>query len=131
MTFKFYLPLNNPGNMTGVVGGAIDLNSEVPARLGSLFVHRTGLPEAAATGIYQHRKVFVRNEDSVTVTDVSIWLDAVEHMSQISIGVESGTAPQITGAATIPSGVVFSSPNSYASGVVLGDLTANALTVGS
>lgn len=124
--FKFYLPQNNPANLTGTVGGAI---STVPLSgyLDELLLHVDAPPGDSASVFYQYRKVYITNEFSTESTDTHVWLDAVQHPEQITLALEGSANQSISNAITEPLSVTsWSSPSNYAEGLDLGDLSAGA-----
>jgi hypothetical protein len=126
--FKFYLPQFNPDNLTGQVGG---VTSAVPVSgyLGELFVHVSAPPSGTQVGATQYRKVFLKNEFTAQSTITRIWLDAVEHLGQISVALEDSVGDTSTDPVTEPTNVTgWVSPTNYSEGLEIGTLAANNST---
>ena len=77
--FRFYLPLNSPTGLSGVVGGAISTN-RLENALGALFAD---MPVSASEDLHQYRKIFAQQDRDGTFTNVSIELANVEHDDQV------------------------------------------------
>ena len=126
--FIFYKSEFNPTNLTGQVGGDIT-SVELSGYLGELFVHREAPPYESTGVYYQYRKIFVKNDYDVSLTDVKMWFDAEEHPGQISMAAQTGASYSIANGTIEPTGItVWSSPNNYSEGIDLGDLSAGAHT---
>lgn len=128
MTWAFYHTTNNPTGLSGTVGGAISTTG-VAGNLNELFAYVDSPPSGVDTEAVQYRKIHVKNEGTVTLTGVYVWIDAIEHTGQIYIGVEDSAEQSIsepTGSA--PTSVSFSQPLSYTEGISLGTFAADAHT---
>ena len=124
MSYKFFKPLYNPPDLSGLVGGSIT-SQELSGYIGELFYHRTANPVESTGVLHQYRKVFVKNTYSSDSVDTKVWFDA-QHMSgQMYLATEVSTA----GTGTVYAGATgltsWSIPASYSGGVALGDMAAN------
>ena len=128
MTFKIYKPEYNPRDLTGQVGG--DIGSEIlSGYINELFQHISSPPSGVDTTSYQYRKVFVKNTFTSTATNTRVWVDAVEHVDQISIAQSIALDDSSTSSTGEPAGISgWTSPSNYAEGKSLGTLTSNAYT---
>lgn len=124
--FRFYLPENNPSDLTGVVGGDISPITYT-GYVGELLVDIPSAPSGNLTGEYQYRKLFVKNEYSTSSTNTRLWLDSVEHSGQISVSVAINN-DSILNSRTEPSSVTWSSPYNWVEGINLGTLASNSYT---
>jgi hypothetical protein len=124
--FKFYSPANNPSNFTSPVGGAIDTTKELTGILGELLITRNAAASGSGTVRYQYRKVYLLNNTINKYTTIKTWISEVEVSSQISIGIETSNNQSTTNAETAPTGVTFSSPSDYVSGLSIGNLNTGA-----
>ena len=127
MAYAFYLPENNPTNLTGLVGGDISLASPLSGYLGELFAHVDAPPSGHTSGFMQWRKVYVRNEYTVESTETRIWLESAEHSGQVHFAVETGlgsTSASPTGSPTGISG--WNNPEDYNSAWTLGTIAVNS-----
>lgn len=126
--YNFYHPQSNPRNLTGQVGGAIS-STLFSGYLNELFYH-IAAPPSGLDPTYQYRKLFVKNEFLASSTDTRVWIDAIDHVDQISISFITGSNnATIATPSTEPAGVVeWVSPTTYADGLEIGTLNINAST---
>lgn len=106
----------NPTGLVGTVGGAADTGSLVVGTVRELFSHVYSAPSGVGDPHYQYRKVHVQNLSNESYENVRIWLDAVEHEDQISVGFEKSWNSTVSSPTTEPSEVDWSSAGSYVSG---------------
>ncbi|MCB1713367.1 MAG: hypothetical protein KDH96_13145 [Candidatus Riesia sp.] len=124
--FKVYKPEYNPQDLSGQVGGTITSNL-FSGYLNELFYHVSVPPSGVDEVAYQYRKLFIKNEHTTSSTNTRIWLDSLEHPSQISICRSSGLSDYTSSATGEPSGVTgWVSPTNYAEGLSLGTMTSSA-----
>lgn len=125
--YTFYHPQSSPQNLTGQVGGAIS-SVIFSGYLNELFFH-VAAPPSGIDPVYQYRKLFIKNEFLASSTETRIWIDAIDHSDQISIGFTSGSNNlTITNPSTEPTGVTWSEPTTYADGILIGTLTVSSST---
>lgn len=122
------------GTAATSLGDQISTTAMPDATLNALFDDISGAENAASTVDY--RCLFIHNSNaSNALQDAAVWLSAeVAGGASIAVGVDT-TAASAIGAAvaqaltianetTAPSGVSFSSPTSFATGVALGTINA-------
>jgi hypothetical protein len=121
MSFKFFKSQFNPTGLTGKVGGSI-VETELSGYLGELFAHQYAYPIESTGAVVQYRKVFVKNEYSMTSTDTRIWLDAQHTSGQIYLALQTGSLG--TGSVQRPPSDLYGwvAPNSYSGGLNIGTL---------
>lgn len=126
--FKFYKSEYNPPSLTGQVGG--DISSEMlSGYIGELFYNVSVPPSGVNTTFYQYRKVFIKNEHAALSSNTRLWIDAIEHPSQISIALSLGLDDISSTATGQPVGVSgWVAPSNYAEGLSIGTLNSNAYT---
>tara|TARA_R110002074_G_scaffold402324_1_gene607046 strand:+ start:96379 stop:96852 length:474 start_codon:yes stop_codon:yes gene_type:complete len=126
MSFQIYKPEYNPSDLTGQVGG--NIGSEIlSGYINELFQHISSPPSGLDTTSYQYRKVFIKNEHTSTSTNTRVWVDAIEHVDQISLAESTGVEDSSTSSTGEPVGISgWRSSSNYAEGVSLGTLTSNA-----
>lgn len=125
--FKIYKSLYNPSNLTGQVGGNIS-SSELSGYLGELFYHVSAPPSGLDDVFNQYRKVFFKNTYDRTATEVRVWIDAAEHLDQLSIANSTGLSDTLITATGTSELTGWRSPTTYTDGVILGTLPVNAYT---
>lgn len=128
MTFQIYKSEYNPSDLTGQVGG--NIGSEIlSGYINELFQHVSSPPSGLATTSYQYRKVFVKNAYTSTSTNTRVWVDAIEHVDQISLAGSTGISDIGATSTGEPIGISgWVSPSNYAEGISIGTLTSNAST---
>ena len=112
----FFNTAYNPTGFQGTVGGSAQTGSPVQGQLRELFAHVESPPSGIGDPAYQYRKVHVQNLSNDTYEHVRIWLDAVEHPDQISIGFEESWNSSVSDPTTEPSTVTWTSATSFVSG---------------
>ena len=122
--FEFFHPQNNPGDLTGLVGGNIT-TQRLTGYLGEVFTHVESPPTGIDMTGTQYRLVYVRNTSTTPLVDCRVWLEDLEHPEQISLttGASTLTANATTEPATIGT---WESPTSYQQGFSIGNLGAGA-----
>lgn len=123
--FTVYLPENNPTGLVGTVGG--DISSLIlTGYVGELLSTIPAVPTGATTGVYQYRKIFVKNQYTTASTDTKVWLSDVEHPEQISIALGVGS-DSIDDATTSPTGIsTWYSPYTWVDGLLIGTMNSNS-----
>lgn len=110
------------------LGGVISANS-ASAALNALFDRVTGAE--ASAGDVEYRCVYVKNNHgSLTLYAATVWIGSNTPSTDTDIAIGVGTAAvnaeeqTVANEATAPAGVSFSSPSSYGTGLLLGDIPA-------
>lgn len=125
--YNFYKPQYNPQNLTGVVGGAIT-SVAFSGYLNELFYH-VAAPPSGASGFFQYRKLYIKNEFLTSSTETRVWIDAIDHSEQVYISLSSGINDTISTPSIEPSGIIeWLTPTDYAEGLELGTLNINSYT---
>jgi hypothetical protein len=101
--FKFYLPVNNPTGLSGIVGGSISTN-ELKPYVNLLFAP---MPSFEDVSISQYRKVYIRQIESGVFNNLYVELANVEYPTQVSF---VATGELISGETSISP---LSPPNSF------------------
>jgi len=128
MSFEIYKPEYNPSNLTGQVGGNIG-SEMLSGYVNELFQHVTSPPSGLDDTAHQYRKIFIKNGYTSTSTNTRVWVDAIEHVDQISLASSTGLTDTSDSSTGIPAGISgWTSPSNYAEGLSIGTLTANAYT---
>lgn len=126
--YQIYHAEYNPNNLTGVVGGDIG-TSLLSGYIGELFYEITSPPSGLDTTEYQYRKVFIRNTHTTTSYYTRVWIDAAEHIEQLSLATPTGLVDSSPTPTDQPTGVSgWTTPENYAEGLSLGTLTVNGYT---
>lgn len=125
--YTFYKPSNNPAGLSGSVGGSIS-STQLNGQLGELFAHVEGPPEGVS-GVYQYRKVFVKNEYASISTYTKAWFDQADHIDQISMALELSGSETVSSPLVSPTGIgVWSTPTNYVDGLSLDTLSISQST---
>lgn len=126
--FLIYKAQYNPSNLTGQVGGDIS-TYQLSGYIGELFYHITAPASGVDDVTYQYRKVFFKNSYNRTSTNTRVWVDAAEHLDQLSICASYSMTDTTTTPTGQPSGVTgWVTPLNYSQGIDLGTLATNAYT---
>lgn len=126
--FKIYKSQFNPSTLSGQVGGNIG-SATLSGYVGELFATVTAPPSGVASGAFQYRKVFVKNEYSTSTTSTKAWIDSIEHPEQISLALSTSLSDSSSNPAIAPAGVTgWVAADSFSSGLLLGTLAPNAYT---
>jgi|Deesub1362B_J571_1020462.scaffolds.fasta_scaffold00499_24 hypothetical protein len=127
---KFYY--SGDGTPQGSLGGAITSN-EVPSS-GTNVIFDDVSAEEAQSGDVEYRCIYVKNTNTTdTLYDARVFIaqDTLSADDEIDIGLDpagvgdgtnTGVATSIADEGEAPTGVTFSHPTDYASGLVIGDL---------
>lgn len=117
---------NADGNAS--LGGVISANS-VSASLHALFDRVTGAE--ALAGDVEYRCIYLKNSHgTLTLYGATVWLSANTPSTDTTIDIALGSAAingeeqTVADEATAPTGVSFSAPASFGSGLVIGDIPA-------
>lgn len=117
---------NTDGNAS--LGGAIS-STAVSNALHAFFDRVTG--SESASGDVEYRCLYVRNSHAtLTLYDARVWISsntpAAGTTIDIGLGTSAigGTEQTVADEGTAPTGVAFSAPSSYATGLVIGDIPA-------
>lgn len=122
---KFYESTTTVSSKDSLGGARTSTEVDQTTTLHNLFDRVEGAESSA--GDTNYRVIYVRNEASQTAFNVTLWLSD-NNSSQISFGVNEAAganAQSLTNESTAPSNVTFSQPSTRATGVDIGDLTAN------
>jgi hypothetical protein len=126
--YKLYKSQYNPDNLTGQVGGNIG-SATLSGYLGELFYTVSAPPSGVGTGVYQYRKVFIKNDYSTLSTFTRIWIDSAEHLEQITIAPSVSLSDTTSSPTISPVGVSgWISPTSFSQGLILGNIFPNGYT---
>lgn len=125
MSLKLYHSEYNPSGLSGTVGG--DISSNEYSGFWSEVISYTTAPPTGTTGLTQYRKIYLKNETSANRTQIRVWLDAVEHPSQIKIALASGTDSLSDPTGNL-SGYTWTAPANYINGLDIGSLGTGEYT---
>ena len=124
--YKFYLPEYNSAYLTGQIGGDITATLYT-GYIGELLATITNAPTGNVSGIYQYRKLFIKNEYSSTTTSTRVWIDSVEHSGQVSIALASGI-DYISNSDEAPTISGWSTATNWSDGIEIGTMPSNSYT---
>ena len=121
----FYGPENHSSGLNEIEGGALSLTSPLSGDLGELFGH---VEPITGVGLFQYRKLFIRNESYNRLTGVKVWFDSEEYSGRLTLGPEFVEDQTIGDTLSTPTGVLFSGYTNYTSGFSISDLLPYSAT---